>query len=78
MKYRIEKDGGKVTITDVATGIGLCFMEGASLQRYTSSLYVPDTKILQTEEGMRQVSEISQELEAYAVEKFPNEFSEIK
>lgn len=78
MKYKIEKDGIKITITDVATGIGLCFLEGESLQRYTASLYVPDVSIMQTEEGVRRVSEVSQELEAYAAEKFPNEFAEIK
>lgn len=77
MKYKIEKNGTAVTVTDVSTGIGLCFSEGKSLQRYTASLYVPDTSIMQTEEGVRVVGEISQELEAYAAEKFPDEFAEI-
>lgn len=52
MECRIEKNGTSVTITDVATGIGLCFTEGGSMQRYTASLYVPDTAILSTEEGV--------------------------
>lgn len=78
MRYKIEKDGTKITITDVATGIGLCFLEGESLQRYTASLYVPDTKILHTEDGVRRLGEISRELESYAAEKFPKEFAEIK
>lgn len=77
MKYKIEKNGTTVTITDVTSGIGLCFTEGKSLQRYTASIYVPDTSIMQTEEGVRIVGEISQELEAYSSEKFPEEFAEI-
>ena len=77
MKYKIEKNGTAVTITDVISGIGLCFTEGKSLQRYTASIYVPDTSIMQTEEGVRIVGEISQELKAYAAEKFPEEFAEI-
>lgn len=77
MKYKIEKNGTAVTITDVTSGIGLCFTEGKSLQRYTASIYVPDTSIMQTEEGVRIVGKISQELEAYAAEKFPEEFAEI-
>lgn len=78
MECKIERDGVKVTVIDVATGIGLCFTEGESLQRYTSSLYVPDTKILHTEDGVRRLGEISRELEVYAAEKFPKEFAEIK
>jgi len=78
MECRIEKNGTSVTITDVATGIGLCFTEGGSMQRYTASLYVPDTAILSTEEGVGLVSEVSQGLEAYAAERFPKEFAEIK
>lgn len=77
MECKIEKDGSKITVIDADTGIGLCFTEGKSLQRYTASLYVPDVSIMQTEEGVRRVSEISQELEAYAADKFPEEFAEI-
>lgn len=78
MKYKIEKNGTVVTITDVSTGIGLCFSEGETLQRYVASLFVPNVSIMETEDGARQVGEISRELEVYAAKMFPKEFAEIK
>ena len=75
MKYKIEKNGKAVTITDVSTGIGLCFTEGESLQRYTASLVVPEISIMETEDGVRRVGEISRELEEYAAGIYPREFS---
>ncbi|WP_288088869.1 hypothetical protein [Bacteroides acidifaciens] len=78
MKYKIEKNGKAVTITDVSTGIGLCFTEGESLQRYTASLVVPEISIMETEDGVRRVGEISRELEEYAAGIYPREFAEIK
>ena len=78
MKYKIEKNGKAVTITDVSTGIGLCFTEGESLQRYTASLVVPEISIMETEDGVRRVGEISRELEEYATGIYPKEFAEIK
>ena len=78
MKYKIEKYGKAVTITDVSTGIGLCFTEGESLQRYTASLVVPEISIMETEDGVRRVGEISRELEEYAAGIYPREFAEIK
>ena len=55
MGYKIERDGAKVKITDVATGVGLCFTEGETIQRYTASLFVPEIPIMETEEGVRRV-----------------------
>lgn len=78
MKYKIEKNGTPVTITDVSTGIGLCFTEGESLQRYTASIVVPEISIMETEDGVRRVGEISRELEEYATGIYPKEFAEIK
>lgn len=78
MEYKIERDGVKVKITDVATGVGLCFTEGETMQRYTASLFVPEVSIMETEEGVRRVGEISRELEEYAAGMFPKEFAEIK
>lgn len=78
MKYKIEKNGKAVTITDVSTGIGLCFTEGESLQRYTASLFVPGISIMETEDGVRRVGEISRELEEYAAGIYPKEIAEIK
>lgn len=78
MKYEIEKNGTTVTIIDVSTGIGLCFTEGETLQRYTASLFVPEISIMETEDGVRRVGEISRELEEYAAGMFPKEFAEIK
>lgn len=76
-EYKIEKKGTAVTITDVSTGIGLCFTEGEPMQRYTASLFVPEISIMETEDGMKQIGEISQELTEYAAVKFPKEFAEI-
>lgn len=78
MKYKIEKNGTTVTIIDVSTGIGLCFTEGETLQRYIASLFVPEISIMETEDGVRRVGEISRELEEYAAGMFPKEFAEIK
>ena len=78
MKYKIEKNGTAVTITDISTGIGLCFTEGESMQRYTASLFVPEISIMETEDGVKRVGEISRELEEYAAGMFPQEFAEIK
>lgn len=78
MKYKIEKNGTAVTITDVSTGIGLCFTEGELMQRYTASLFVPEISIMETEDGVKRVGEISRELEEYAAVMFPQEFAEIK
>lgn len=78
MDYKIEKSGSTVTIIDTATGIGLQFKEGESLQRYTTALYLPDISMTHTENGLNRVSEISQRLESYAAEHYPKEFKEIR
>ena len=77
MEYKIEKNGTAVIITDVSTGIGLCFTEGETLQRYVASLFVPNVSIMETGDGVRQVGEIARELEKYAAKIFPKEFAEI-
>ena len=48
------------------------------MQRYTASLVVPEISIMETEDGVRRVGEISRELEEYAAGIYPREFAEIK
>ena len=48
------------------------------MQRYTASLFVPEISIMETEDGVKRVGEISRELEEYAAGMFPKEFAEIK
>lgn len=74
-QYRIEQDGNKITVWDDTAGVGLCFTQGDTLQRYTSELIIRDWAILQHPDTL---SEISAALTGYTAERFPMEFEPIK
>lgn len=76
-KYRVEKDGSKVTIWSDADGIGLQFTAGDSLQRYTSSLVLKGYS-LSTEAAVRHLNEVQEQLTEYAATLYPKEFKKMK
>lgn len=76
-KYRVEKDGSKVTIWSDADGIGLQFTAGDSLQRYTSSLVLKGYS-LSTEAAVKHLNEVQEQLTEYAATLYPKEFKEMK
>lgn len=76
-QYRIEKEGDKVTVWDDARGVGLRFIEGDTLQRYTSELILKDTEEWE-EVDADTLTAISNTLTDYAAERYPKEFEPIK
>lgn len=77
-EYKTEKNGKLVTLWDEAEGIGLQFEEGETFAGLTASVVIRDWSILETEDGVKQVSEVSNELREYARANYPNEFKELK
>lgn len=76
-KYRVEKDGTKVTIWNDTDGIGLQFTEGGTLQRYTSSLVIKGYD-LSTEAAVKHLNEVQEQLTEYAATLYPKEFNSMK
>jgi hypothetical protein len=74
-KYRTEKDGKQITIWNDTEGIGLRFTEGETLQKYNSQIVVADAHRTGTEEGVADVTQITQDLTRYAEEQYPKEFA---
>ena len=74
-KYRTEKDGKQITIWNDTEGIGLRFMEGEPLQKYKASVVIADIDRTGTEEGVADVTKITQDLTRYAEEQYPKEFA---
>lgn len=78
MIYRTEKNGSTITLWDDAQGIGLQFTGGEPFAGLNASLVVKNPETLQTEEGVKNLSEVSNALHAYAQTHFPEEFKPIK
>lgn len=73
-KTHETQNGGLITLWDTETGIGLQFHKGDNLSRYTSSIVIRDPSILETEEGVAKVSEVSSSLMEQAEAIYPLEF----
>lgn len=76
-KYRVEKNGSKVTIWNDTDGIGLQFTTGDSLQRYNSSIVIRDYS-LSTEAAVKHLNEVQEQLTEYAATLYPKEFTPLK
>lgn len=76
-KYRVEKDGSKVTIWNDTDGIGLQFTVGDILQRYNSSIVVKGYS-LSTEAAVKHLNEVQEQLTEYAATLYPKEFKKMK
>lgn len=76
-KYRVEKDGSKVTIWNDTDGIGLQFTVGDILQRYNSSIVVKGYS-LSTEAAVKHLNEVQEQLTEYAATLYPKEFTKMK
>lgn len=80
--YRVteEPKDGKVVVTiwDGATGVGLQFTKGESLQRYLSSLVLP-SEVIDTEAARTEnLTHLTGRLTAEAERLYPMEFSPLK
>lgn len=77
--FKEEKTGSQITIWDDEKRVGLKFTEGERLQAYTAELIVDEPeRFCQTEEGIKTLSDISDELTEYATKKYPKEFAPLK
>ena len=76
-KYRVEKDGSKVTIWNDTDGIGLQFTVGDILQRYNSSIVVKGYS-LSTKAAVKHLNEVQEQLTEYAATLYPKEFTKMK
>ncbi len=74
-EYNEEKDGKQVTLWNETEGVGLRFMEGEPLQRYEAAIEVRDTTRLTTEEGIKGVNALVEELNKEAERRYPKEFA---
>jgi hypothetical protein len=74
-KYSTEKDGKQITIWNDTERVGLRFMEGETLQRYSSQIVLADAQRTGTEEGVADVTKIREELTEYAEQHYPKEFA---
>lgn len=77
-KYRTEETDGVVTIWNDTEGIGLRFNEGETLSGYTAALVISDPSLTSTDEGLRKLDKVSNELRAQAEKDYPKEFAPLK
>ena len=74
MEYKIERDGGEVTVWNEAAAVGLRFTEGETLQLYTCAIVLPPWKEL-TQRDLERIQRVSNEIKDYCSEKWPREFA---
>ncbi len=77
MDYKVEKDGGEITVWDEAAAVGVRFHEGETMQRYLSAIVLPPWKEL-TERDLERIGRVSNEITAWCAERWPREFAELK
>lgn len=76
--FRVETQPKQVTLCEEASGVGIRFNEGERFSGYTASIVLNDLSVVETEEGVREVSEASERLRQESQRLYPLEFSEIK
>lgn len=77
-RYTTKREGDLITLWDVANNIGLQFDVNDKLARYTASAVIGDVSILQTETGVKHLSEIQAQLKEYAAQQYPENFQHLK
>ena len=78
-KFIEEKTGSQITIWHEEKGVGLRFIEGETLQAYTADLVMNNpSEFCETEDGIKVLIKLREELTEYATEKYPKEFEPLK
>jgi hypothetical protein len=73
-QYRTEKQGNAVTVWDDTEGVGLRFIEGETLQRYTHEIVLRSVDL----PDLEHLNRITAALEDWAAARYPKEFAPIK
>lgn len=86
--FRIEEKDNQITVwydhkhenkDDVSPCVGLRFIKGDTLQRYTSEIILTDLGMFYSRlNGVEWLTELSNTLTDYAAERYPKEFEPIK
>lgn len=78
MNTRTERAQGIITLWHDESGIGLRFKEGEPLQRYTSQIVLADVNKASTEQGIEEISRITELLTEEAAALYPIEFAPLQ
>lgn len=78
MNTRTERAQGTITLWHDESGIGLRFKEGEPLQRYTSQIVLADANKASTEQGIEEISRITELLTEEAAAQYPIEFAPLQ
>lgn len=77
MEYKIDRDGGEVTVWDEAAGMGVRFTEGETMQRYLCGIVLPALEEMHAADFERIIG-VSKAIVAWCAERWPYEFAELK
>ena len=76
MEYKIQRDGGEITVWDEAAAVGLRFYEDEPLQLYKCAIVLPPWKVLKPRD-LERITHVTEAITEFCKEKWPREFAEI-
>ena len=74
MDYKVEFDGGEVTVWDEAAAVGLRFYEGETMQLYQCAIVLPPWKELKPRD-LERINSVSEKIIKYCTERWAREFA---
>ena len=77
MEYKIEREGGEVTVWDEAAGVGVRFTEGETMQRYLCGIVMPALDEMHAAD-FESIIGVSKAIVAWCAERWPREFAELQ
>ena len=77
MEYKIERDGGEVTVWVEAAAMGVRFTEGETMQRYLCGIVLPAWQELHAADFER-IAGAQKAIVAWCAERWPREFAELQ
>lgn len=77
MEYKIDRDGGEVTVWAEGAGVGVRFTEDETMQRYLCGIVLPALEEMHAADFERIIG-VSKAIVAWCAERWPYEFAELK
>ncbi len=77
MEYKIDRDGGEVTVWAEGAGVGVRFTEDETMQRYLCGIVLPALEEIHAADFERIIG-VSKAIVAWCAARWPYEFAELK
>ena len=77
MEYKIDRDGGEVTVWAEGAGVGVRFTEGETMQRYLCGIVLQASEELHAVD-LERIGGVHKAIVAWCAERWPREFAELQ